>query len=53
MKIHERGGICFMANSWFAPPIGWTYIGLWLQRNLSVNAISDITTAIWDAGAEY
>ena len=27
-KIHERGGIRFMTNSWFAPPIGWTYISV-------------------------
>jgi hypothetical protein len=27
-KFHERGGILFMTNSWFAPPKGWTHIGL-------------------------
>ena len=42
--FQEYGRINFMKNSWFAPPIGWTYIGL----RLPLTALSFGKCYFWD-----
>ncbi len=43
-KIHGRGGIIFMTDPWFRPPIDWVYIDLWFR--LTVQSIGKCY--LWD-----